>query len=232
VLNPGLAYALGLLGLVHITASLSVLLWAIEPLLILFLAGWFLRERVGRSLVGLSLIALAGMVLVIYEPGGQGSWLGIALTSAGVACCATYTVVTRRWLPTSDSTFQLIVAQEAYGLGFALALVAATLALGGAVWPGGVTPEGLFSAAISGVLYYGLAYWLYLSGLRQVPASVAAISFYLIPVFGVAGGFVLLGERLEPIQWAGALIVLAALAWIVRRSAATVAERPRVAAGM
>src|SRR6186713_1697314 len=35
LLNPGLAYALSLLGLATITASLSVLLWALEPLLIM-----------------------------------------------------------------------------------------------------------------------------------------------------------------------------------------------------
>ena len=33
LLNPGLAYALSLLGLATITASLSVLLWALEPVL-------------------------------------------------------------------------------------------------------------------------------------------------------------------------------------------------------
>ena len=38
LLNPGAAYALSLLGLTTITASLSVLLWALEPLMILFLA--------------------------------------------------------------------------------------------------------------------------------------------------------------------------------------------------
>lgn len=38
VLNPGLAYALSIAGLAHVTASVSVLLWAIEPILILALA--------------------------------------------------------------------------------------------------------------------------------------------------------------------------------------------------
>lgn len=76
LLNPGLAYALSLLGLAHITASLSVMLWAIEPILILFLAGWLLRERIGPALVVLSLVAVAGMLLVIYQPGSTGSLLG------------------------------------------------------------------------------------------------------------------------------------------------------------
>jgi len=46
LLNPGLAYALSLLGLTAITASLSVLLWAFEPLMIMALAAWFLHERI------------------------------------------------------------------------------------------------------------------------------------------------------------------------------------------
>lgn len=224
VLNPGLAYALSLLGLVHITASLSVLLWAIEPLLILFLAGWLLRERIVPSLVVLSIIAVAGMLLVVYEPGGTGSPFGVLLTLAGVACCAIYTVVTRRWLPTADSTAQVIATQQAHALVFALVLVAAFWLLGGAVRPGNVTAAGWASAITSGVLYYGLAYWFYLSGLRHVPASFAAVSFYLIPVFGVAGGFLLLGERLDPSQWAGAGTVLTAMYLIIRRTSATVPE--------
>ena len=71
VLNPGIAYALSLLGLVYITASLSVMLWAFEPLLILLLAGWLLRERIGPMLVVLSLVAVVGIVLVIGQPSAQ-----------------------------------------------------------------------------------------------------------------------------------------------------------------
>jgi drug/metabolite transporter (DMT)-like permease len=220
ILNPGLGYALSLLGLVTITASLSVMLWALEPLLILGLAAWLLHERVAPGLVILSLIAVAGMLLVIYQPGGGGSPIGVFLTGAGVVCCAVYTIITRRWISTSDSTAQVVVAQQAHALALAFVLVAAAWILGGAVLPVAVSPIGLASAIGSGVLYYGLAYWLYLTGLRQVPASIAAASFYLIPIFGVAGGFLFLGERLEPSQWAGAAMVLGALAVILRRTIA------------
>ena len=67
------------------------MIWAIEPLVILFLAGWFLRERIGPSLVVLSLVAIGGLLLVIGQPDGSGSLLGVLLTIAGVGCCATYT---------------------------------------------------------------------------------------------------------------------------------------------
>ena len=39
ILNPGLAYALGLLGLATVSASMAVLLWGTEPVLILVPAG-------------------------------------------------------------------------------------------------------------------------------------------------------------------------------------------------
>ncbi len=218
-LNPGLAYALSLLGLAQITASLSVLLWALEPVLILLLAWLVLRERVGSSLVVLSAVAVGGLGLVLYEPTASGAWAGVALTVAGVACCAVYTVATRRWLPGADSTLGVVAAQQAWALGFSLVVLAAAAAAGMAVVPASISVGGLASTVASGLLYYGLAYWFYLTGLRAVPASIAAVSFYLIPVFGVAAAS-LAGERMEALQWAGAAVVVVAVAAITVRSAA------------
>ena len=200
------------------------MLWALEPLLILVLAAWFLHERVTPALVVLSLIAVAGMLLVIYQPGGARSPIGVLLTVAGVVCCAVYTVITRRWISTSDSTAQVVVAQQGYALIFAFLLATAAWIVGGAVLPVAVSPTGLASAIGSGVLYYAVAYWLYLTWLRQVPAAIAAASFYLIPVFGVAGGFLFLGERLEPSQWVGVAIVLAAIGVLLRRRGTEAAD--------
>lgn len=218
ILNPGLAYALSLLGLAHITASLSVLLWALEPILILVLAAWLLAERVGVIVLTLSLVAVSGMLLVAYEPGTSGNGLGVALTVAGVVCCAFYTIITRRWIGTSDSTAPVVLAQQAHALGFSLVVVALLWLAGGAVRPDSVSALGWASAVGSGVLYYGLAYWFYLSALRTVPASFAAASFYLVPVIGVTMGFLVLGERLDPGQWLGVAIVSIAVIGILRRT--------------
>ena len=217
LLNPGVAYALSLLGLVTVSASLSVMLWAFEPLLILALAGVFLGERISPAFVGLSLLAVAGMTLVLYEPAGSGQLVGIVLTIAGVACCAAYTVIARRFLPgTTDATAPVVFAQQAYALGFALIVAVVAAVAGGQILPEAMTPIGLVSAAGSGVLYYAAAYLFYLSALRSVPASFAAVSFYLIPIFGIAGASLLLGERLDARQWLGAVVVLVAVFAIVR----------------
>jgi drug/metabolite transporter (DMT)-like permease len=212
LLNPGIAYALGLLGLTSITASLSVLLWVTEPLLILVLAAWFLRERLSAGQAILSLIAVGGMVLVLDTPSiADVQWVGVGLTMAGVACCAAYTVIARRSIGASPETGPVIVAQQAYALAFALGLMTVVAIAGGDVIPSAVTPIGLASALGSGVLYYAAAYWFYLGALRRVPAPVAAMSFYLIPIVGVAGGTALLGDRLGPTQLIGAAVVVGAL---------------------
>ena len=224
LLNPGAAYALGLLGLTTITASVSVLLWALEPLMILLLAAVFLRERVTPGLIALSAVAIAGIVLVVYEPTSVGGQVvGVTLTLAGIACCAAYTVITRRFIPDASETSQVVLSQQAHGLVLAVALVGGVAVVGGQLVPAALSPAGLGSAVLSGVMYYAAAYWLYLGALRRVPASIAAGSFYLIPIVGVTAGALLLGERLGPTQWVGAVIVLASVLGILGRTAGATA---------
>jgi len=218
VLNPGIAYALSLFGLVSISASVSVLLWALEPLLILGLARWLLHERVGLRQVVLSFVALGGMVLVLYEPTSGGQAVGIGLTLAGVACCAVYTVVTRKLLG-DESALSVVLAQQAAALAFVFVGTVLVVLIGRPPDLAGVSAEAWLSALVSGLVYYALAYWFYLTGLRQSTASFAAMSFFLIPIFGVTGGMAFLGERLDPMQWLGVAIVLAALLGVLLRPA-------------
>ena len=189
--------------------------------MILFLAAWFLRERITPAFVVLSLIAVAGMVVIVYDPSASsGQLIGVGLTLAGIVCCAVYSVVTRRWIPDARETSQVILSQQAHALVLAIGLVLVVGLAGGQVVPTALTPLGLASAVGSGALYYAGAYWFYLGALRHVPASYAALSFYLIPIVGVAAGAILLGERLDPRQWIGAVIVLAAILAILRQPSA------------
>jgi drug/metabolite transporter (DMT)-like permease len=226
ILNPGIAYALGLAGLTWITASLSVLLWALEPLLIMLLAGVFLREGITARFVALSFAAATGMVLVVFDPATGGQVLGVVLTLAGIGCCAVYTILARRFVATSDSTAQVVLAQQAYAFAFAAAAAVVFGLLGGEVVPPSISEIGIASALVSGVLYYAAAYWFYLTALRSVPASLASTSFYLIPVFGVSAGALLLGDRLQPVQWIGVAVVAGAVALIAGRPGAQRSAEP------
>lgn len=118
----------------------------------------------------------------------------------------------------SDSTAQVVLAQQVYALTLAVIVIGVVGWLGGGVAPMQPSPVGVMSAVGSGVLYYAAAYWFYLSALRRIPASRAATSFYLIPVFGVTASALVLGERLDPRQWLGVAIVVLALIAIARLS--------------
>ena len=59
--------------------------------------------------------------MIIYDPStSSGQLIGVALTVAGVACCAAYSVITRRWIPDAKETSQVILAQQAHALVLAL----------------------------------------------------------------------------------------------------------------
>jgi drug/metabolite transporter (DMT)-like permease len=217
LLNPGLAYALSLTGLVSISASLSVLLWALEPLLILVLAALVLRERISSVVVGLSVLAIVGL-LSVAGPAVSASGVGVALTIAGVIACAIYTIVVRRSIATSDSTAQVVLAQQVHALALILGIVVVAALGGRGTGLEGVTAAGLISAVASGIVYFAVAYWCYLTALRRLPANVAAASFYLVPVFGVVGGFTFLGDMLSVLQWLGVAVAAGAVISILART--------------
>ena len=209
VLNPGIAYALGLIGLTTITASMSVLLWALEPVVILLLAALVLRERIPPALAVTIAVAISGVLLVVYQPGASGNAVGITLTLVSIGFCALYTVLTRR-LMLDDSSMAVVLAQQAAALLFAIALAAVVDLAGGPGWNlAGLTAGAWLGAGVSGILYYGLGFFFYVAGLRYIPASYAGAFLPLIPVFGIAAGY-LVGERLEPRQWLGAVVIVAA----------------------
>lgn len=210
VLNPGIAYALGLIGLTSITASMSVLIWATEPVLIVLLAVLVLHERISAGL-GVALgVAVTGVLLVVYQAGAAGTTVGVLLTVAAVGACALYTVIARLLL-VDDASIAVAGVQQAAALAFAIACLAVSELLTTHGHPiGSVSAATWLWAAVSGLLYYGVAFWLYLTGLARVTASVAGSFITLVPVFGVAAAL-FIGEQLTARQWIGAAIVVGAL---------------------
>ena len=210
VLNPGLAYALTLAGLARVDASVSVLLWALEPVLILGIAYAILRERVTTPVALCAGAALAGVVLVVFQP-GHAAAVGVALTITGVAACAVYTVMSSRFL-VEATTVSVVFVQQVTALLFALVLLVGSLVLSNPASVAGVSTTAWASAVAAGAIYYGVAFWFYLAGLRGVTASAAGVFINLVPVFGITASYIVLGERLAPRQWLGAIVVIAAVA--------------------
>lgn len=218
LLNPGLAYTFSLLGLSLTTASMSALLWAAEPILILGLAWLILRERLTRSLLACSLLAIFGVFLVIgvnASIDSSGSLIGSSLILAGVFCCALYTVLTRRDAAILDPVL-LLAVQETAALLWALLIW--PFELGSAEMTGltAISSSTWIWTVASGIIYYALAFWFYIIGLKRIPASQAGLFLNLIPIFAVGGAYIFLGERLAMVQWIGAALILIAVMAMLR----------------
>jgi drug/metabolite transporter (DMT)-like permease len=59
-----------------------------------------------------------------------------------------------------------------------------------------------------GVCCSALGYWFYARSLEVLGVSVSAIFINLVPVVAVIGGFFTMGDRLTPLQWLGAALVI------------------------
>lgn len=210
VLNPGISYTLNLMGLASVSASVSTLLWAAEPLMILGLAALFLGEKITWRLLLVMLLGGLGVALVANVHGGLDAIApqGVVLLLGAVLCCAFYTVFSRQLVESVDPVFTVALQQTA-GLAWAVALLLVGTPFGSVDDIRAIPPATLVAAAISGLLYYAAAYWLYIAALRWVPAAVAGSYFNVIPIFGVGLAYLFLGETLTPVQWLGAGAILA-----------------------
>lgn len=216
LLEPGLSYSLGTVGLALSSASIASTIGATEPIIIMLLATLFLREPLGsRRILGAAGV-VAGLLLITNpSASSEGSVLGAILVLGGTFTAAAYVLVAARF--SHDVPAALGAArQQSIGLLLALIVLAAQIVLGPPLRSESISGWALMLAAGSGVIQYALAFWLYLWGLKHLHASEAGLLLALIPVFGVLGGTALLGERLGIREIGGVILIVVTLAFTVK----------------
>lgn len=197
-----------LFGIAMSSALAAGVIMAAIPAAVAVLSALFLRERITRRVAAGIACAVAGIALVSlskHEGAGGGTLLGNLLLFGAVLCEAIYVVVGKR-LTASVSAKRISALVNLWGLVL-------------------VTPFGAWQAldhdfAAAGapvwwlLLFYSLAasmvtVWLWMTGLRHVPASSAGVFTVLLPVSAAAVGVVFLGEQLTALQTAALALALA-----------------------
>lgn len=224
MLDPGLTYILGTVGLALSTAGAAVIIGASEPIFTLLMAAWLLRERISRMALVSLLLAVVGMAVMLVpaqaeSATGQDAMLGNLLLILATLAASLYVIATRRMVA-DDQLDPLVIAALQQTVGVILGL----LMLLGAVLGGyetitwaALNPGALMMIVLSGILGDALAFWLFLYGLRRVTAGAASFSMLLVPLFGLGGAALILGEHLHLPQLLGGALVLAAVATVGRR---------------
>jgi probable blue pigment (indigoidine) exporter len=180
VLNPGLSYTLSLAGLATVSASVSVLVWALEPLLIVAFAWLLFRDRITRAQAVWSLIAVTGVGLVVARNGSLAAGRGVALIVAGVAACGIYSVLSGR-LALDTPALSIVVLQQIAALVFSLIVLGAVTVVSHGPRIEQESGAGWASAGAAGILYYGIAFWFYLRGVQTLGAIQAGLYINLVP---------------------------------------------------
>lgn len=188
-----------------ISTGLSGILNATMPLFSALVAWAWLGDRPDRSRVlGLG-IGFAGIVLLSLDRGslrdGSGGWAVLACLAATL-CFGVGANITKKYL---GGVGPMAIAGGSQ-IGAALFLALPTVA----AWPQQMPGLRSWAALLAlGVLSSGLAYILYFRLIERLgPARATSVTF-LVPVFAVLNGMLLLGETVTPwMLGCGAVVVI------------------------
>jgi drug/metabolite transporter (DMT)-like permease len=191
-------------ALTRISAGLASLLLYLYPALVTAGAVGLGRSRLDRATVGGLALSLAGIVLVLGLPGERLDGLGVALGLAAACWYTLYILVGEYLLRGVDP-----LAASAYVATGAACSFLAWSAVGGGLLPDGATPSAYAAGVAMAVVGTAVAIAAFLAGLARVGSAWASIVSSLEPVFTVALGVAVLGDRLGPGKVAGGVAVVA-----------------------
>lgn len=204
-------------GVAMIPSGRAAILAYTMPVWAIPLSVWLLGERVTRrKLAGLAL-GLAALALLLGDAAGSlgAAPLGSLLVLGAALTWALGTVLQKRFpisMPAGPYTAWMML------------LGGVPIFLGTLLLEDAQALRGVGLRAWAGVLYnvlvsFAFAHWAWIKLATSVPVSVFSISMLVIPVIGVLSGVVFLGERPSWAEVFALLLVLGALASVIRPQA-------------
>lgn len=198
----------------HTSIADVAVISALQPALILLVAGPLFGERVTRRDVGWTALSLVGVVLVTIGSSGTPVWslYGDLLAVGSLLMWTAYFLVSKR-ARASVPTFEYMTVVFVVA-----AIVVTPIALVSGQPLGGIQAKDwvyllVFVLGASGG--HLLVAWAHSS----VDVSVSSLLMLAQPVVSSVAALVILGERLTPLTVAGGLVVLGSLAAVVTRAA-------------
>ncbi len=201
----------------HVPSSLAALVAASIPLWVVVFRA-LAKERVTRGTLGGVALGFVGVGLLASqgEPGSADLGAGLLLVAACVSWAAGSFASGRIPMP-RDALVSTAIEMLAGG---AVLLGASVLVPGEAV-PSGVEPRAWLALAYLVVFGSLLGFTAYTWLLAHAPVSQVATYAYVNPVIALVLGWAILSEPLTPFLLGGAVLVLGAVAVVIRHEART-----------
>lgn len=201
---------------------------ALQPALVLLVAGPLFGEKIGVRAAAWALLAVVGAAMVVFGATGTPSWSrqGDLLAIVNLVVFTAYFLASKHFRNDLDTTSYVV----------GMTSVAALLMLAVATANGEVltSPQGsdwgllLFLALVPGSLGHVLSNWAH----PHLPAFLVSVMLLGVPVIAAAAAAVFLDEPIHPLQAAGGALVLVAIGNLVttksghRTTAIPVATQP------
>lgn len=208
VCEPGFYFVFEALSLTYTDASQAGMICALLPLLVAVAARFTLGERISRkTLSGFGLALVGAIVLSAAATSTETApnpALGNFLEFMAMVCATGYMITLKKLTPRYNPWF-LTMIQAFIGTFFYFPL----LFLPTTTLPTNFDLTGVMTIVYLGIFVTIMAYGLYNYGMSKIPASQASAFINLIPILTLFFGWLLLHERLNWIQYAASILVVA-----------------------
>ena len=204
VVNVSLAFAAMFAGVAGLATGVAAVLANAQPLLILLPAWWLFGERLTARAGAALGVGFTGL-LVVSVPGGGGSGAVLSLVAAAAVTAGTLMV-------RSMGDLDVVMLSAAHFLIGGLILAGVAFAVEG---PPAIdwTPRFVIVLAFLGLVATAATTLAWFVEAQRSRLSSLTVWMFLIPVFGLLIGIVVLGER--PTAWTGTGIALVLLGmWV------------------
>ncbi len=211
-------------GQQRVESGLAGILAATTPLVVLILAHFVLDDERLQKRQGLAFLVGFMGVLVLMGPdslaafSGSGERLWSQLAILGAAVCYAVATVAARFMPASHpvvTSCGVILIASGFMSPFSLDAVA--------LLPS-ASPATVFAVAFLGFMGTGLASIIYFYLIMETGARFTSLLNYLVPVWAVGLGSLLLNERLPLSSWLAMGLILCGL-MLMRNPAPTIGNR-------
>jgi drug/metabolite transporter (DMT)-like permease len=199
-------------GIMRLSASESSIIIGTIPVLTLIVDMAFYRRRVKGSVVAGIVLSFVGVaVMVIRSKSAAASSEGYFYMVGAAFSWVAYTFVTKPLggkYPLLSITFWQIFFGMLGCIPFALVEGQSFSRLSAPV---------ILNVLFLGILASAIGYWLWVIVLDKLGASRSSVFINLIPVVSVIASFIVLGERLAPLQLAGGAATIAGVYLATKR---------------
>ncbi|PLR41071.1 hypothetical protein CYR55_03955 [Chimaeribacter californicus] len=216
IISYGLVFGIGLWGLVNLgirtglSAGIASLLLQFSAFFTLLLGRLVLKESLSRYQIAGFMIACGGLLSIVFITDGSVTFSGMLLVLAGAIAWSIANIINKK--AGTRQVFAFLVWSSAF----------APVPLFLLDWLANGT-RGYISLvshmdarAVLSVLFQVypntlFGYWVWNSLLKQYPVSTVAPLSLLVPVFGILGSMVIVGETLSPVKILALLLIISGL---------------------